>query len=176
MTREDAYYFKLLLTFGFHSEYEEWLERRLEEDSELDHLILNLSFCGSDLSKAILYLNDYCQEQKFDDGAVCERLRVFLKNAYNSNGLDKKEIISYMYKFSVNHIYDDSFDDIWYNMYYLHEYYSLAEDGITSWEYFDFSFFSYLNDGIPLSESGDILKSKPKKSIFQKIKMLFKRL
>ena len=47
--------------------------------------------------------------------------------------------------------FDYDFDmELWGSMYYLSEYYSLAEDGILSWDKFDFAFFSYLNDGIPV--------------------------
>ena len=40
--------------------------------------------------------------------------------------------------------------EIWGDMFYFDDYYSLAEKDILAWEGFDSAFFAYLNDGIPL--------------------------
>ncbi|MBQ9798184.1 MAG: hypothetical protein IJW50_10760, partial [Clostridia bacterium] len=62
----------------------------------------------------------------------------------------------------------------WGSMYYLDDYYSLAEDGIISWESFDFAFFSYLDNGTPV-DSNLIWNRNTKKShsLLDRLKKIF---
>ena len=177
LNREDAYYFKILLTSGFRDGYDEWLDGYLEAENPLSDIVLNLSLCGSDINKTISCLHNYCAEQDFDESIVCEKLRIFLKDAYNSNRLNKEETVAYMYRFAVNHCNTVDFNiDSWGSMFYLDDYHSLAEEGIISWESFDFAFLSYLNEGTPLDS--DLIWSKnsrTKPSLFDRIKSIFKK-
>ena len=59
-----------------------------------------------------------------------------------------------MYRLALNVGDPGDFDiNLWGSMYYLDYYYSLAEDGIISWESFDFAFFSYLDNGTPVDSN-----------------------
>ncbi len=149
MKREDAYYFKILLMSGFSDGYDEWLNEHLEAEEPLSDVVLNLSLCGSDVNKTISYLHRYCAEQKFDDAVVCEKLRLFLKEAYLSNRFNKDEIISGMCRFAVNHgSHEDYESSLWFDMFYMEDYYSLAKSGIIPQDKFDRAFLSYLDDGV----------------------------
>ncbi|MBQ5320693.1 MAG: hypothetical protein J6K88_01325 [Oscillospiraceae bacterium] len=177
MKREDAYYFKILLMSGFSDGYDQWLNGYLETEDPLSDIVLELSFCGSDLDKTISCLHNYCMKQSFDENAVCDRLRLFLKEAYHSKRLSKAETISCMYRFANSHGDPGDFDNrLWDDMFYMDYYHSLAKDGIIPWDRFDFAFSSYLDDGITI-DSGVIwnLKKQTKKSFFSKIISLFNK-
>lgn len=151
LTREDAFYYKNLLMLGFSDGYDEWLDYYLELEDPLSDIVLALSCCGSDANKSISVLHNYCAEKPFDESAVCDRLRIFFKDAYYSNKMSKAEIASMMYRLALNIGDPGGFDvSLWGSMFYLEDYYSLAKDGIISWERFDFAFFSYLDNGTPI--------------------------
>ena len=177
MKREDAFYYKNLLILGFSDGYEEWLKYCLETESPLSDIVLELSFCGSDVNKIVSLLHNYCAAQKFNEAASHDRLRLFFKEAYYSNRMTKEEVLSTMYRLSLNIDALGNFDiKLWGSMYYLDYYYRLAGDGVIPWENFDFAFFSYLNNGTPI-DTDLIWKKSIKKNtpLFVKIKNIFKR-
>ena len=57
MTREDAYYLKMLLLSDFRAEYEEELNGFLEAEEPISDIALKLAFLGSDTEKAIYELH-----------------------------------------------------------------------------------------------------------------------
>ena len=177
MNREDAFYYKNLLMLGFLDGYDEWLNSYLESEDPLSDITLELSCCGSDVKKTVSVLHNYCAEQPFDESIACNKLRLFFKEAYYSNKMSKEEISSTLYHLALNIGDPGDFDiKLWGSMYYLDDYYSLAKDGIISWESFDYAFFSYLDNGAPLDSN--LIWSKnveTKTSIFDKIKNIFKR-
>lgn len=149
MNREDAYYFMIMLASGLDEEYNAWLDDHLETEEPLSDITYELSLCGSDVNKAVSCLKNYRTGESVDERAVSERLRLFLKNSYNSNRFSKKEIVAYMHRFSK--VVGDPCDfeiAVWTDMYYMDDYYALAEDGVISWEKFDSMFFAFLNEGI----------------------------
>lgn len=177
MKREDAFYYKNILMLGFLDGYNEWLDYYLETEDPLSDIVLELSCCGSDVKKTISVLHNYCAEQPFDEAAVCDRLRLFFKDAYYSNRMNKEEISSTMYRLALNIGAPGFFDiHLWGSMYYLDDFYSLAKDGIISWESFDFAFFSYLDNGIPLDSNLIWSKNTAKKrSLLDRIKSVFNK-
>lgn len=151
MKFEDAYYFKILIMNGFCDEYDEWLDEHLKTENPLSDIVLNLSLCGSDTNEIISCLHNYCAGQDFDESRACEKLRFFLKSAYNSNRFSKEETIYYMAHFADAHGDPGDADiQLWDNMFYMDYYYSLAKDGVLSWESFDAAFDSYINNGTPI--------------------------
>lgn len=150
MKREDAFYHKIMLMTGLDDSYDEWLNHYLESENPLSNIVLELACCGSDINKTISVLHNFCAEQPFDEAAVCDMVRLFFKDAYYANRMSKEQISSTMYRLALN-VGDpgDFATQLWGSMYYMDEYYSLAEDGIISWESFDFSFISYLDNGTP---------------------------
>lgn len=62
MTREDAYYYKILLSNGFDDGYYEWLDGFLEKEDPLSDIVLELSLCGSNVDETIRLLHNYCAE------------------------------------------------------------------------------------------------------------------
>lgn len=164
-----------MLTLGLFDDYDEWLNTYLESENPLSDITLALSDCGSDKNKIISVLHNYCLEQPFDETAVCDRLRQFFKEAYYLNKMSKDEIISKMNRLALNVDAPENLDmKLWGSMYYLGDYYSLAKDGILTWEGFDSAFFAYLNDGTPL-DSATIWKDNKKPSFIERIKHIFKK-
>ena len=178
MKREDAFYHKLMLMTGLDDGYDEWLNYYLESENPLSNIVLELACCGSDINKTISVLHNFCMEQPFDEAVVCNRVRLFYKNAYYSQKMSKEDVASSMYHL-VNNIGDPGdadFDEhLWGDMYYLDDYYNLATDGMISMENFDFAFFSYLDNGIPV-DSNRIWNhnQKQKVSFVDKIKRMLK--
>ena len=177
MKREDAFYYKNLLMVGFSDGYDEWLNHYLEIESPLSDIVLELSLCGSDVNKTISLLHNYCAEQNFDKAVSHDKLRLFFKNAYYSNRMSKEEVLSTMYRLSLNIGDPGDFDiKLWGSMYYLDYYYSLALDGVIPMENFDFAFLSYLDNGTPLDSDLIWRKSMKKKpSLLDKIKSILKK-
>lgn len=141
----------MLMQVGLDDGYDAWLSVYLEKEDPLSDIVLELSLCISDLNKTISCLKAYCSGKPVDEKTVAERLRLFLKEAYNTGRMSKGEVVSAMYRLATNHAYPYEFDtDIWGDMYYLVDYYNLAEGGIISWDNFDRIFSAYLNEGTPL--------------------------
>jgi len=177
LNREEAFYYEVLLTLGFSDGYNECLNHYLELEDPLSDIILELSFCSSDVNKTISVLHNYCLEQHFDEADVCDRLRLFFKDAYYSNKMSKGEVSFTMHNLTVNIDVFKEFDiSIWGSMHYLDDYYLLAEDGIIPWENFDHAFFSYLDNGTPLDSNLIWSKNTNKKnSLFDRIKRILKK-
>lgn len=175
LSREDALYYENLLVIGFSDEYKEWLDSCLETEDPLSNVALELSWCGSDYIKTISLLNSYRKEKQLDEASVCDRLRLFLKKAYHSGQMDKGQVVSAMYKIA-SHIGDpgDFDSDVWGYMFYLDEYYSLAEDGILGWEKFDSAFLEYLDHGSTIGFD-KIWGSGKRATLIDRIKAFFKR-
>ncbi len=175
MKFEDAFYFKILLQAGLTDGYDEWLDGFLEAEDPLSDIVLKLALCGSDTRATVSCLHNYCAFQEIDEAAVCERLRLFLKDAYHTNRLSKEETVLLMDCFA-NIVGDPGDFDIdqWNDMYYMRLCYNMAQDGSTTWEYFDEVFLSYLNDGVPLIAKSIYAppKQKPAKWI-DKLKQFF---
>lgn len=151
MTREDACYFKILLSSGLSDGYDEWLDLYLNKEDPLSDIVLNLALCGSDVNKTISCLYIFCAEKAFDEKLVCEKLRLFLKDAYHTGRFSKEEVLSYMYRFAAAQGDPGDFEiAAWDSMYYFDYYHSLVEEGLILKERFDAAFFSFLDDGIPL--------------------------
>ena len=179
MKCEDAFYYKIMLMAGFDDGYDEWLNCFLESENPLSDIVLELACCGSDVNKTISTLHNYCAEEPFDQSAVCARIRLFFQKAYYSNKMSKKEITSSMYRLAnnVGDPGDADFDEhLWSSMYYLDYYHDLAEDGLISWERFDFAFFSYLDNGIPVDSNRIWGRNNTEKStLFDRIKSILNK-
>lgn len=180
MTREDASYFLILLKNGFHDEYDEWLDRHLEEEDPLSDLVLDLSLCASDVNETISCLQNYCADLpagELDESAVCERLRLFLKEAHHANRLSKEQTVDYMFRFALSHGDPGDFGEgSWNEMYFMGDNYCLAQEGYNSWESFDSIFYSYLDQGIPfVTRLESPCQNEAPKSLLRKLLERFRK-
>ncbi len=172
MTREDAYYYKILLSNGFDDGYYEWLDGFLEEEDPLSDIVLELSLCGSNVNETIRLLHNYCAEEEFDDGAVGERIRLFLRDGFSSGRFTKDEVISLMYNIAMPCIEHEGLEaKIWCDMFYMDDYYSMA-GGILASKKFDRMFHDFLNDGKPIGDP--LAELKGKKTWFDRLKEIIK--
>jgi hypothetical protein len=178
LKREDAFYYKNLLMLGFFDGYDDWLNYYLKTEDPLSEIVLSLSYCGSNVKDIIPLLDSYCSEEQFDKSLVVDRLRLFFKDAYHSDRMTKKDTVSAMYRLSLNngdHIGSDFDFALWGDMYELDEYYSMAEEGVISWESFDYAFLSYLDNGTPIDSDHIYKMSKKKLPLFERIKRILKK-
>ena len=105
------------------------------------------------IKKAISILRKYRLEESVDEENVCNRIRLFLKNAYHTKQLNKEQVATAMYAVASHIGGSGDFDTkVWGDMFCFDEYYSMAKEGIISWEKFDSVFFDYLDFGIPCDE------------------------
>lgn len=99
MTREEAYFERILLLSGFWEGYDEWLGFYLENEEPLSDIVLELIDC-KDIKAAEHSLGLYCGEKPFDEESVHERLRAFLCDSYKSGKMKKDALLATMGKFS----------------------------------------------------------------------------
>ena len=148
MTYEDAYYHKLLLQFGFDGGYDAWLDGWLEAENPLSDIVLALADCGSDRNRTVSVLHNFYLNQKIDEPAVCDRLRLFLKEEYLAGRMDRNAVLKAMVTFASAHEYPCC--DPWYSMYVLYWHHrESTETGWFSEKSFMPIFEAYLLEGIP---------------------------
>ena len=177
LKREEAFYHKIMLMAGLDDGYDDWLNYYLEFENPLNNIVLELAYCGSDINNTIALLHSFCMEQPFSEWVVRDKVRAYFKDAYYTNKMNKEEISCAMYRLAFSVADFGELDiHLWGDMYYMDYYYSLAQDGIISWENFDFAFFSYLDNGIPVDYDRIwYRKQKEKISFTDKIKRMLKR-
>ena len=141
MTREDAYFERILLLSGFWEGYDEWLDSYLESEEPLSDIVLELIDCHGDMKEVEYRLDLYCQEKPFDEGAVHERLRVFLRDSYKSGKMTKDAVLATMGKFSF--ILPDGGAFV-KNCRVLYDCYDLVEDRMISEERFEAVMLAFL--------------------------------
>ncbi|MCQ2436397.1 MAG: hypothetical protein MJ101_05790 [Clostridia bacterium] len=173
MKKEDAFYYECLLVLGFSAEYDEWFTSILESESPLSDIALKLTDCGSNVNKTISVLQSFRMDQSTDEAAVCNRLRLFLKDTYYSKKMGKSEVVSAMYLLA-SHIGDPGDFDmkLWGSMFYFEYYYSLAKDGILPFEKVDSAFFAYLDNGTAI-DSQKLWESNIRSTLWERIKWHF---
>ena len=97
MKLDDAYYHLLLLQSGLDDGYDAWLDGYLEEEDPLSDIVLNLASCGSNTNETISCLNAYCGlKPAVDERVICDRLRNFLKDAYHTGRMTRREVADAM--------------------------------------------------------------------------------
>ena len=175
MKREEAFYYKHLLLLGFSEEYDAWLDAHLNAESPLSDIVLELSLCGEDVRKTAALLHNYCAAEPFNTAVAIDQLRLFFKRAYDTGSMNVNEISAAMYQMALNaEDLDECVLPLWGSFYYLDYYRALVEDGVIPHENFDFAFFSYLNQGIPLDTDRIWQKPSPQKpSLLHKLKAFF---
>ena len=100
MTREDAYYRRILLLCGVWDDFDKWLDVYLEDEAPLSPIVLDLLDCRNDMKKAEHVLNLYCLEAPFDEESVHTRLRCYLKEGYQNGEMSKDQVMSLIFRFS----------------------------------------------------------------------------
>lgn len=94
MTREDAYYERIMLLCGYWDNYDEWLDSYLETEDPLSDIVLELLDCHGDIKEVEHRLNLYCLEAPFDEESVYIRLRLYLRDGYKNGNLSKDDVMS----------------------------------------------------------------------------------
>ena len=155
MKLDDAYYHLLLMRAGLDDGYDAWLDGYLEAEDPLSDIVLNLASCGSNMNETISCLNAYCGEKTaVDESQLCDRLRIFLKNAYHGGRMSQREVVDVMHRIaSANGDPWGAEADLWDEFYYMEDRLDQVDDGIASREVFDEAFDKFLNDGIYLEKN-----------------------
>ena len=141
MNHDDAFYYLNLLKLGYVDKYDEWLNYYLETENPLSDIVLALATCGSNPEVIIKILQDYCNEQPLNESLISEMFRLFFKEAFYSNCMNREEILSHvktLLRQGIGYSSEGtSFDEI------LDEY-DLASDGII--DNFDELFLLFLEE------------------------------
>ena len=126
MTREDAYYERIMLLCGYWDNYDEWLDSYLETEDPISNIVLELLDCRRDIKEVEHRLNLYCLEAPFDEESVYVRLRLYLRDGYKNGSLTEDYVMSALFKLSQK----IPFCDFQNQCTCLSDYYDLAENGI----------------------------------------------
>jgi len=102
MTRETAVYWKLLLQIGLSAVYFDRLEQMLTEEPELNGALLELSFCGKDVNKAISLLIEYTYYEHIDYDIVFSLIIEDLKDQYFNKRMLLADTINAMHVLVTN--------------------------------------------------------------------------
>ena len=143
MTREDAYYRRILLLCGVWDDFDEWLDSYLEAEDPLSDIVLTLTDCRGDMKKAEYALHLFCLEAPFDEETVHERLRLYLRDGYQSGKMTKDAVMSLIFRFSQK-IPETLFGN---RCGVLSDYCVLAEERIVDMERFDRVLLQFLDGG-----------------------------
>lgn len=143
MTREDAYYERIMLMCGYWEDYDRWLDVCLETEEPLSDIVLELLDCRGDRKETEYRLRLFCLEKPFNEEAVYERLRLLLHGKYKSGEWSKDDVMTALSRFSAN----IPFCDFQIDCSALSDYYDLAEEGIVSMARFDPLLERFLEDG-----------------------------
>ena len=126
MTREDAYYERIMLLCGYWDNYDEWLDFYLKTENPLSNIVLELLDCHGDIKEIEHRLNLYCLESPFDEESVYVRLRSYLRDGYKNKTLTEDDVMSALFRFSQKIPFCDFQDQCGC----LSDYYDLAKNGI----------------------------------------------
>ena len=143
MTREDAHYRRILLLCGIWDDFDEWLDSYLEKEDPISDIVLTLTDCRGDMKEAEYALHLYCTEAPFDEESVHERLRLYLRDGYQSGKMTKDAVMSLIFRFSQK-IPETLFGN---RCGVLSDYCVLAEERIVDMERFDRVLLQFLEDG-----------------------------
>lgn len=150
MTREDAYFIKIMLMCGYADDYDYWLNYYLETERPLSGILLELIDCKDNINEVLYRLNSYCNEKPFDEEAVYARIRLFLRDEYKNGKLNKDDVISTLFLLSQN-LPDSQFQN---QCNILSDCCNLAKSGIFDMEKVDAELTKWLDQGSSIN--GDL--------------------
>lgn len=101
MTPEQAMYHKVMLPLGVDDEYEQELDRLLEEQDPLSPLVLELVFCQSDRRETISVLHNFLLDHPADEEQVCGRILQNMTRRYLGKTMTPEEIANLLYQLSL---------------------------------------------------------------------------
>ena len=141
----DEYYYMLLLEVGFKEDVNNWINLIAEEKNSLDGIYLDLVCNLGDNNKVISCLYNYIGENKVDNDALAEKLRLFILDKYENGLVDTYKAIDALSGFAdiTNKWYDKSF----YNFLLVGEAYDLYQEGIITKEKLDNIVDKFLKTG-----------------------------
>ena len=149
-TNEDLFFYNLLIKLGFKKEFDEWLNKLINNSERLDGILLELAWNQNDSNKLISYLDDYFLDNTINDEFVCEKLKRFILNKINNNELSCYQASKYLYDFAdVVEKYDDCWDELRYP-YYQSDY---IDKDYYKTEEFDAYVMSFLENKININEN-----------------------
>ena len=149
MTHEEARFMEILLICGFSEGYDAWLNGYLETEDPLSRVIVGLIDCGSNTKQIVSCLHTHYADGAVDDALVCDMLRRYLKEAYDSGRMTRGECTEAMRRFA--RCQEDPYELPWRNMDVLADYYEMVEDEVADMARFDREVLPYLNEGIPVN-------------------------
>lgn len=144
MTREEAYFERILLLCGYWDEFDDWLDSHIEIENPISDIVLELIDCRNDIKEVERRLNLYCLEDIINEGIIYEKLRHYLRDKYLCGKMTKDEVMSGLYRFNKNlPICDFALVCLCFS-----DAYELICEGYGEWEGdFEADLLQFLNDG-----------------------------
>ncbi len=130
MTREEAYYHKLMLSAGISDDYDKYISDVLEKENPLSDVVLDLSFCTADRNETLAVINDYVAEAEIDYAVVFDLIWQYVHNSWLSGDKTSYEIAKLMYDIAMYLGEDKKHERPWSFMLWLDDYFELAELGM----------------------------------------------
>lgn len=133
MTPQQAQYHLLMLRLGEYDEYDQALDRLLEEQDPLSPLVLELACCMSDRQKTISVLHNFLLDHPADERQLMESQLAWVRRQYSEKAMTAVQAAEYL-----SRVYDvkSSLEPWWEMFVYLDEY-ELYTDGMISLSVFE---------------------------------------
>lgn len=91
MTPEKGAYFLLMLRAGQYEEFDEELNRILDQEDPISEPALSIATCWSDRQKTIDILSDYLRDHPADEQQVCDMVAAHGRECYASGRLTRRQ-------------------------------------------------------------------------------------
>lgn len=143
MTPKEAQYYLLMLRLGEYDEYDQALDRLLEEQDPLSPLVLELAFCMSDRQKTISVLHNFLLDHPVEERTVMESQLEWVRKQYRKQAMTAVQAGNYLYRLIVA----NDWEDPWCDLYQYVDLQDLYEDGHLSRDIFETCFEAALLRG-----------------------------
>ena len=148
LSYEDAYYYKLILQNGFYNEINDWIDYIATNNDELEGIYLDLVCNQNNLNELISCIHSYIGNIKIDDKALCDRLRLFIKERLDKGEMSHEEAASSLCGFAIKS--EKWEDEPWKDFYMISVYGDYMDGGFLDVEDYHKIVIEFVNTGILL--------------------------
>ena len=133
MTPDEAQYYLLMFRLGEYAEYDQALDKLLEEQDPLSPLVLELAFCMSDRRETISVLHNFLLDHPADERKLMESKLAWVRRQYSEKAMTAVQAAEYLSR--VYYVKPDL--EPWWELYDYFYDYELYTDGCISLSVFE---------------------------------------
>ena len=148
LSYEDAYFYKLILQNGFYNEINDWIDNIATINDELEGIYLDLVCNQNNLDELISCLHSYIGNIKIDDKALCDRLRLFIKERLDKGEMSYEEAANSLCGFAIKS--EKWEDEPWKEFYMISVYGDYMDGGFLDVKDYHKIVIEFVNTGILL--------------------------